>query len=150
MLKKYKIALDLWGLALFCAIMVPTFIWAVVPAPNDILRNTSATVQLDRFSSVCQVVMAVTLCMLVNRTYKKSRLTSLYIVLSLFFCPLYFGTWSLYYAGKTEPWVILALCIFPCIAFLFYALARKNAIATLFVILFSICHLMHGVLNFII
>lgn len=37
-LREYKLSLDIWGLLLFWIIMLPNFIWFVVPAPNDVLR----------------------------------------------------------------------------------------------------------------
>lgn len=43
MIKKYRIGFDIWGLIIFIIIMVPNFIWFVVPAPNDIFRGESIT-----------------------------------------------------------------------------------------------------------
>ena len=67
MLKKYKLGFDIWGALLFLIIMVPNFIWFVVPAPNDILRVDSITKTLDTVASVCQVLMIIVLCILINR-----------------------------------------------------------------------------------
>ena len=43
MLKNYRIGFDWIGLILFLIIMIPNFIWFVVPAPNDVLRTESVT-----------------------------------------------------------------------------------------------------------
>lgn len=150
MLKKYKIEFDLWGLALFFIIMLPTLIWSAIPAPNDPLRAASSTVLLDRLASVCQMMMVASLCVVKNRTCKAVRLTSPFVLIALLHCLLYFCAWVLYYAGNTGPWVILALCIFPCIAFFFYALDRKNGFAGFFLVIFSVCHVIYGILNFIV
>ena len=55
MLKKYKIGFDIWGALLFLIIMIPNFIWFVVPAPNDILRAESITETVDTVAIVCQI-----------------------------------------------------------------------------------------------
>ena len=52
MFKKYRLGFDIWGALLFLIIMVPNFIWFVVPAPNDILRVDSITKTLDTVASV--------------------------------------------------------------------------------------------------
>ena len=47
--------------------MIPNFIWFAVPAPNDVLRAASVTGTADTIASVCQVLMVIALCILVNR-----------------------------------------------------------------------------------
>ena len=42
-MKKYRFGFDVWALVLFFIIMIPNFVWFVVPAPNDILRGESIT-----------------------------------------------------------------------------------------------------------
>lgn len=98
MFKKYKIGFDIWGLLLFLIIMIPTFIWFAVPAPNDILRVDSITKAVDTSGSICQVLMTIP----------------------------------------------------PCLAFIFFAIARKNMIAIIPISLFTICHLIYGIVNFVI
>ena len=80
MLKKYKLGFDIWGALLFLIIMVPNFIWFVVPAPNDILRADSITKTLDTVASVCQVLMIIVLCILINRERKKQKYSPLVII----------------------------------------------------------------------
>lgn len=66
-MKNYKFAFDVWGLAILLIIMIPNFIWFAVPAPNDILRTESKTAVIDTIASVCQVLFAVSLCVIVNK-----------------------------------------------------------------------------------
>lgn len=61
MIKKYRIGFDIWGLIIFIIIMVPNFIWFVVPAPNDIFRGESITETVDAIASICQVLMVMSL-----------------------------------------------------------------------------------------
>ena len=37
--KHYRLGFDIWALILFLAVMIPTIIWAFVPAQDDILRT---------------------------------------------------------------------------------------------------------------
>lgn len=66
-MKNYKFSFDVWGLAIFLIIMIPNFIWFAVSAPNDILRKESKTAVIDTIASVCQVLFAVSLCVIVNK-----------------------------------------------------------------------------------
>ena len=52
--------------------------------------------------------------------------------------------------GFAGPAVILTLTVPPCLAFLFFALDRRNFIAAVLVAVFTVCHLMHSVFNFLI
>ena len=148
-MKHYRIAFEPWGLLLFLVTMVPNLIWSAVPAPNDILRGTSATEALDAAASVCQVLFVAALCAVVNRESVPLRLTPL--IRGTVCCEaLYAAGWCCYYLGFAGPAVILALTVPPCLAFLFYALDRKNFIAVVPLAAFTICHLIYSVVNFLI
>ena len=149
MLKKYRFGFDIGGLLLFLIIMIPNFIWFAVPAPNDILRNPSITETIDAVASVFQVIMIICLCILKNRNQSKIHITPL-IIITLSSCILYFISWMFYYVGITNAFVILGLTIPPCMAFLFYSIDRKNVVAVVPIIIFTICHLIYGIVNYII
>lgn len=148
MLKNYKLGFDVWSWILFIIIIIPNFIWKAVPAPNDILRVEPITVIFDVIASICQVFMVVALCVCINQSRKKLVITKWIIVMIL--CSLlYFVSWIFYYIGTTNALVILGLSIPPCLAFLFFAIDRKNVIAIVPILIFTICHLIYGVVNFI-
>lgn len=148
-MKSYKIAFDPWGLLVFLLIMLPNFVWFAVPAPNDVLRQESVTPVLDGIASVCQVLFAAALCGIVNRTREKLRLTPL-IAASLCCGGLYAAGWIFYYAGFSGPPVILLLTLPPCLCFFFFALDRKNCIAAVPIAVFTVCHLIYSIANFMI
>lgn len=149
LIKKYKLKFNPWGLLLFGVIMIPNVIWGLYPATNDILRGESITEIVDFIGSICQVIMIASLCCIVNRNCRKMKMTA-YMVLMLINCALYFIAWVLYYIGWTNCFVILLLTIPPCLAFLFFAIDRKNIFAILANILFMICHVIYALQNFII
>jgi len=136
MLKKYKLSFDIWGLLLFLIVMIPNFIWFAV------------TGTIDTAASVCQVLMVVALCVFRNVESKRLCVTP-FIIISAGCCILYFASWILYYVGIVDVFVILGLVIFPCLAFLFFAVDRKNRIAMIPISIFTICHLIYGVVNFV-
>lgn len=133
-MKKYKLGFDIYGLLLFLIIMLPNFIWFAVPAPNDILRADSVTEAVDTIASICQVFMAVSLCIFINRESSKLRIRPL-TVAAIICCFLYYASWAGYYAGVVNAVIILGLTIFPCMAFLLYAIDRKTLLR-LFLFLF--------------
>ncbi len=147
MLKKYKFGFDIWGLVIFLIVMIPTFIWSAVPAPNDILREESITPIIDVIGSVCQVLFVVILCFLINKDCKKMRLSSL-IIAAIISIIIYFAGWIFYYCGNTSPLVIMALTLPPCFAFFSFALDRRNILAVFPIVCFTVCHLVYGIVNF--
>lgn len=60
---KYRLGFDIWAIILFLVIMIPNFIWFVVPAPNDVLRGESITGTMDTVASIAQAIMVATLCL---------------------------------------------------------------------------------------
>lgn len=148
-LKKYKLGFDVWGLLLFLIIMLPNFIWFAFPAPNDILRTASVTETLDIIASICQVLIITLLCVLINCKRNILSITPL-IAAVVFSCVLYFMSWIIYYNGITNAFVIFGLTVPPCLAFLFFAIDRKNWVAVFPIAIFTICHLIYGAVNFII
>lgn len=147
MLKKYRFGFDPMGLIVFLLVMLPNFIWFACPAPNDVLRTESITPVWDSIASVCQVAMNGLLCLLLRRERKPLRFSPL-IITSLFFLLLYCTCWIFYYTGITNPPVILGLTLPPCLVFLLFALDRKNYPALIPGILFTLCHLVYAIVNF--
>ncbi len=148
-LKKYKLSFDIWGLLLFLIIMIPNFIWFVVPASNDVLRADSITEMVDAIAAICQVLMVIALCIFVNTKSCKFHITPLIIAVILC-CLLYFASWISYYLGIVDMVIILGLTIFPCSSFMLFAIDRKNMIAIVPISIFTVCHLIYGAVNFII
>ena len=148
MLNKYRFSFDISGLVIFLIVMIPNFIWFAVPAPNDILRNESVTAIVDTFGSIFQVLFIASLCILVNKERNKLHFSPL-IISSIICIALYFVGWILYYNGITNSLVILSLTLPPCLAFILFALDRKNIIAVVFAACFTICHLIYGAVNYI-
>lgn len=149
MFKNYRFRFNIDSLALFLIIMLPNFIWFAIPAPNDILRTDSLTPLIDTIASVCQVLMIAALCILANREQKKRSLTP-WMIGVLIFCLLYFISWGAYYASMTNTPVILGLTIPPCLAFMFFAIDRKNTIAVIPCVIFTLCHVIYAAVNFIV
>lgn len=147
-MKNYKFTFDPWGLAIFMIIMIPNFIWFAVPAPNDILREESQTSVIDAIGSVCQALLVAALCFVANKNRGRLRITTKIIVTACFVL-IYFAGWGLYYAGITAPPVIICLTLPPCLVFMFFALDRKNYIAVIFTAVFTVCHFIYGMVNFI-
>lgn len=148
MFKKYKLRFDFWGALLFLIIMIPNFIWFAVPAPNDILRQESITPIVDTIGSVCQIIFVAALCIVINKERDSIRISPL-LISSAVCIGLYFLGWVLYYNGIVNPMVIIYLTLPPCVAFILFALDRKNFIALIPAACFTICHLIYGIANFI-
>lgn len=149
MLKKYRLGFDISGLLLFVLVMIPNFIWFAVPAPNDVLRAESITPIIDGIGSVSQVVFVAAICIVIRKDVDKIRFSKL-IILSLAMVLTYFMGWILYYNGIVNTIVIILLTIPPCLAFILYTVDRKNVIATIPTVIFTVCHVMYGVANYII
>ena len=76
----YKFGFDIWGLVLFLLVIVPTFIWAALPAPDDVLRAELTTPVVDAIASVLQILTVACLCVEINKNADKSRFSSLVIL----------------------------------------------------------------------
>lgn len=144
-MKKYKFGFDFSAFVLFLAIMAPNFFWFAMPAPHDVLRTAPSPAALDAIASICQVLMVVTLCLLINRERERLRATPL-MVSAAVCCVLYFVSWAVYYTGLVNAVVIFGLILPPCGAFLLFAVDRRNMIAAGFASLFTLFHLMHGIM----
>ncbi len=149
MLDKYQMSFNVQGLILFLLIMVPNFIWFAVSAPNDVLKNQSVTPKIDMTASVFQVILVIALCFISNKNAVPFTFGSKWIYVTLVFLVLYFLAWVVYYLGVVALPVLIALCIFPCLAFLFFAIDRQNIIAMVPIIIFTILHFLYVVFNFI-
>lgn len=149
MFKKYRLGFDIWGLIIFFIIMIPNFIWFMAPAPNDILRQESVTVLPDMIASVCQVLMIITLSFIIKKDRKSIHTTLLFAVL-IALIGMYYICWLFYYWGTVNTAVVLGLALFPCLAFLIFAAERENIIAVIPITIFTVCHLIYAIVNFIV
>ena len=148
-IRKYKICFDILGLLLFLIIMIPNFIWFAVPTSNDLLRNKSITPVIDMIASIFQVIMVIALCIIKNKQFQKPMKKTLFKWIIIFII-IYFIGWVLYYTGIVNAVIILDLCIAPCLAFILFSIARKNIVALISSIIFMICHVLYGIINFIV
>lgn len=147
-MKKYKFGFDLYALLLFLIIMIPNFIWFAIPAKIDILRSPSRTPIIDTIGSIFQILMLASLiCLKRNYQFKNKPLL---LLSSILFIILYYISWILYYLTFKQDRVIIALTICPCLTFMLFALYRKNYVSSIFLIFFTICHIMFLFLNFFI
>ena len=149
MIKKYKFHFDILGLLLFFVIMIPNLIWFVVPAPNDILREKSLTPVIDTIGSISQIIFVALLCIVIRVGIDKIKFSKL-IIGTIIMVGCYFVGWIVYYCGITTRLVVLLQMIPPCLAFTLYAVDRKNVLALIPILLFTICHIIYGFVNFII
>lgn len=147
--KPYRIGFDFWGLLLFLLVMLPNIIWFAVPAPNDILRAESVTPVVDVIASICQVLTVACLCFLINEERGKLHFSPLVIV-TIICVAIYYLGWALYYSGIASSWVILLLTLPPCLAFILFAADRKNLPAVVSASVFAGCHVVFGMVNFVI
>lgn len=148
MLNSYKFKIDFWSIALFLLMMLPNFLWFAFPAPNDVLRVTSSTPITDAIGSFLQILLIASLSCFAHKNSKPLRFSA-GIIATLLCVIAYFVGWVLYYNAITYAWVILMLTLPPCLAFIFYAIDRKNWIATILGIGFTVCHLIFALVNFI-
>lgn len=145
---KYRLGFDVGALILFLIVMCPNFIWFAVPAPNDILRGDSATRAVDGIAQIFQIIMVASLCVIINDSGRKPMSRKMKLVIAGL-CVFYLSGWFFYYAGFANKIVILDLCAAPCIAFVVFACVRKNIVALVSAGAFMVCHLISGVVNFI-
>lgn len=149
MVKKYRFGFEWWGLVLFLAIMLPNLIWFAIPSPNDILRVDSLTPMIDTIATVCQIAFVICLCLLIRTNQKPFRINGM-IKGAVASTVVYYICWILYYQGVTNVAVIMGLTIFPCVAFFLFAIDRCNTCATVPIILFTVCHLIYAIVNFMV
>ena len=145
---RYRFGFDPWGLLLFLLVMLPNFIWFAFPAPNDILRTQSVTPVVDIIGSVFQVLTVAGLCFIIHKERSKFRFSPLVVATIACLAAYYIG-WASYYAGITTPWVILLLTLPPCLAFILFAIDRKNLPAVVSAVGFTVCHCVFGVVNYL-
>lgn len=144
----YQFKIDYWVIVLFVALMLPNIIWRFYPAPNDLLRKDSVTPLIDTIASISQILLLASLCFFRNKLSEKIDLNKkvFFLVVYLLVC---LGTWGIYYQGIVNHWVILSLSLSPCLCFGLYATNRKNRLALLPLTVFTICHGLFGLINFI-
>lgn len=148
LLKKYTMGFDGWGLCLFAVIMLPNLVWMATPVPNDLLRVESTTPVVDMVGSICQVTMVFCLCFIRRVDAHPLRLSPL--VVAVLACVLvYLAAWGCYFAGIANALIILLLTLVPCAAFILYLADRQNDIGLIPAVLFTLCHIIFAIVNFL-
>lgn len=148
-MKGYRLGFEAWGFVLFAFIMIPNLISFAFPAAYDVLGRESLTPFLDRVASVFQAVFLVLLCGVKNTGAAPLRFQSAWVLRCAACVIVDFAFWLVYYLGLAHSAVLLALCLFPCAAFLCLEADRRNYPAMLPTVLFTVLHLIHGVANFV-
>ncbi|OEH83447.1 hypothetical protein BCR26_09705 [Enterococcus rivorum] len=119
-----------------------------MPSANDILRIQSKTPQVDILASIFQVIMVILMCSFRRKEIERTKLTKAMNYSAVACCIAYYIGWVFYYMNFTNPVVIMALTLFPSFAFVSYQIGKQNRLAIIPTILFTILHLIHGIVNF--
>ena len=143
----YRIGIEWWGLILFLVVMIPNIIWFKVPAPNDIMRQESRTPRVDKFMTVFQAMLIITLILLKN--VKAVSVHPAYIVLIGLSLISYYTGWIIYYRGISNAFIHIVLADAPCLAFILFAVLKKNLPALTSGVLFTATHTYFAVVNFV-
>lgn len=146
-LRRYRFSFDPIALILFVLIMLPNIFWFAVPSINDVLREESHTPTVDLIGSVFQVIFIIAL-IIITRTPKIKFKFNILTTLAVVSLAAYYILWAFYYLGVVNSFLMLGLCIFPCASFIIYEIFKKNYIALIPTVLFTICHLTYCVFNF--
>ena len=140
-MKNYRVRFMRWALALFALIMLPNLFWFAAPAEHDALKQTTELPWLDALQMGFQVIMIGCLCMLENTKAKSFQLRRPPIAAAVICCAAYYVFWVVYFSGRVNALVLLALCLFPSAAFLLYGADRRNVPGIVASVGFSVCHL---------
>lgn len=147
-LKRYRFGLEPWALLLFALIMLPNILWAFMPAPDDVLRVESLTPVTDMLASAAQAVTIAALVLLRHERRPQTVRSGMCAASAL--CLLgYWLAWALYYQGVTNAAVILMMTLLPCAALLLFAINRRNLPAFMTGSVFTVCHCIFSMINFI-
>lgn len=148
LLKQYTMGFEPWGLCLFAIIMLPNLVWMAHSVPNDVLRAESVTPVVDMLGSICQVAMVFCLCFIRRVDAMPLRLSPL--IIAVLACVLvYLAAWGCYFAGIADTVVLLLLTLAPCAAFLLFLADRLNGIGLIPAALFTLCHIIFTIANFL-
>lgn len=147
---QFRIGFDPYGLVLFFLIMIPNVIWMAVPQSDDIFREESITPILDGIAAVCQALMVLALCFCIRKEPVRFCFRSTGVVLTVLFVGLYYLAWVFDYVGMVNDLIVLSLALFPCFAFISYLFYRKNWIGMIPAVIFSCCHVIFALVNFIV
>lgn len=148
MIKNYTFNLNVDSIWLTVFLLLPTVVWSLFPAPNDVLRTESVTPIFDLAASISQVIFIGLLCFTANAAAPKHNVKSTLMISTILSCSVYYLSWIVYYIGMVNFALILILTLAPCAAFLFYALEKRNHIALFPIGIFTLCHLTYAIINF--
>ena len=141
---------DIYSFILIFIIMIPNCIYFLYPTQNDIL-NYSNTKILDFLCNISRITLIISLLFFKsNKKYLNRTLKNCLIFLIYFMIILYFCGWILYYLDIVNLYIILDLTIAPSFSLILYSIYRYNIVAFIFALIFTICHIIDTILNFIV
>lgn len=149
MKNNYRWGFDVWALALFLFLMIPTVLWILFPPLKDPLRAESVTPVVDIIGIIFQVLTVATLCFV--QWNRRAYYYRIWAMAATILCILLYSPgWILYYMKGITLASMLLMTLPPCLAFVFYALAKRNTLAVIFAAVFTVCHLIYAIVNFLI
>lgn len=144
--QRCKIGLNLYGVLLFVAIMLPNVVWAFVPAEKDVLRAESVTPALDVAASVFQFLTVAAVAVIVYGTFKSGKIP---FMIALIPAAAYYVCWVVYYFATPCGALLVFMAVLPCLALILYAWFEKNYAGAAFGAVFMILHIVSTCLNFL-
>lgn len=144
-LQKYRIGIDLWGLALFGILMLPNIVYWSVPKFTGLGGNKP----IDIAAIVFQAVGIACLLFLVKREGKKFSFSSPLVTFAGIFLMLYYIAWIFWFCAYRNLAVLLFLTACPCVSLILYEIFRENWFALVPTGVFAVLHILSVVLVYL-
>lgn len=144
---RYYYSFD-WKALIFIILMhIPSVLWAVLAGADDPLRVESLTTEFDIAGLIAEILM---ICSLIGlRSTREAEYPLLPVIVATILCAVaYYAGWGMYLMGHQGHLVITALAVSPCLALAGYSIFRRNHIALVLSVIFTMCHLIYAVVNF--
>lgn len=148
-MKNYRFGFSLKGFLAFMLVMIPNFIWMLVPPVNNELSENNGVFLLDMIQNISQVLMIALLIILVRKENKVQSRARLYIGLGAFMLVGYYVAWICYFLGFIYPWLLVSMAIMPVLYFIFIILWLQNYVAIIPSVIFGAVHIAITCLNYL-
>lgn len=145
-LRGYAPGLDLWGLLLFCVIMLPNIVGWCVPALRKGFAENSA---LDIAALVFQIIAAAALIFIVQSERRELNFKSSLVGLTGVALLCYYLAWIFFYCGYWNAAVYLFLAVFPCVALVLFEVERRNWFALVPTAVFAVLHIVSACIHYL-
>lgn len=133
--------INVYGVCILIAMLLPNIIYGIRKKNIKTLYQNRIVDFLEQIGRVGSMIFLVIILPFIPWGFASNEIFAIWLIAMVVLIALYWLAWLVYFLGKEQMFVVMALAILPTIIFVGSGIMMQNYVLLGFAIVFGVCHI---------